>query len=732
MKHFLFQVRSRLTRLKNDLKEKPMLDVFKEIIKELWYTGKRPLFYIAIAGVVLLILTPVVTYLYFVRDLSSKEKVLTRKNEGIVLLDRNDKPFFTFYEAKSNKTVPFSKITKDTQHAVIAIEDKDFYNHPGFSLEGIARALVVNLKREQFAQGGSTISQQLVKNSLLTQDKNLLRKYQEIVLAIELERRFTKEDILEMYLNTVYFGEGAFGIQDASNAYFGKEASKLSLAQSALLAGILPAPSAFSPLSGSREKAFKRQAIVLNYMEQQGYITKAQKENAVAEEIVFNPQVSDLNETAPHFALMVKDALIEKYGEQKVARSGYNVRTTIDLEDQEYAQDIVANQVTRLARNNVTNAAAIVIDPNTGEILALIGSHDWNDENNGKINMAVRPRQPGSSFKPIVYAKGFEERVITPATKLDDKPITFPDGYKPKNYDGKFRNEVSVRSALANSFNIPAIHVLDRVGIKDAIETAEDLGITTLNEPSRYGLSLVLGAAEVPLTEMTSAFAVFANEGVYTERIIILEVRDKRNNVIFKSQPKEKEVLGDDIAFLISSILSDNKARADTFGNALTISRTAAVKTGTTEDYRDALTIGYTPNLVVGVWVGNNDRAPMDSIAGSLGAAPIWRQLMERFLIGKPRLSFTPPASIRKIKLCLTDDLNNETASTSALDEYFLRGTGPKKECVTPTPTSTPEPTQTPKPEPTSAPEPTPTSEPQPTPTPDASTPTPVITITLP
>jgi 1A family penicillin-binding protein len=691
-------------------------------------------------GIFMLILTPILTYAYFVRDLSSKESIVTRKNEGVILLDRNEKPFFTLYEATTKNSVGIDKISEEVQQAVVAVEDKDFYTHRGFSIAGFGRAIIANIRNESLSQGGSTISQQLVKNTLLTQDKNFLRKYQELFLAIEIDRRYSKNDVLEMYLNTSYFGEGAFGIQDAAQTYFSKDAKDLTLAESALMAGILPAPSAYSPISGDQERAFRRQKLVLQLMQDQGYITEEQRITAEAEEIEFNPSTEAINITAPHFALMIQDQLIDEYGEQEVAGSGFVVKTTLDSEGQQFAQQVVKTQIDRLARNDVTNGSAVVMDPTNGEILALVGSHDWSDDTNGKINMAVRPRQPGSSFKPFIYAKALEDRLITPATQIEDKEITFPGGYKPRNYDNRFRGEVLVRYALANSLNIPAVLVMEKVGISEGIRYAENLGITTLTDEDKYGLSLVLGAAEVPLTQMTEAYAVFANEGVKVSPTTILSIKDKKGKVIFEHKTESKRVMPRSIAFQISSILSDNRARSETFGGSLTLSRPAAVKTGTTNDYRDALTIGYTPQLVVGAWVGNNDNTEMDNIAGSLGAAPIWRQLMDYFLKGKPVVQFRQPDGVVKMEVCVENGLRSEVATTSAYPEYFLPGTTPKEKCneLSPTPqenndeaeeeendeqqqpTSAPQPTNFPD-LPTGTPIPTgPTSTPIPSPTTDS------------
>ncbi len=709
-----------------------------------------PIKYGIIGGAAIMLIIPIGTYVYFVRDLTTKDRIINKKNAGVVLLDRNEKPFFTLFDATTKNPVSLKEIPEYTKQAFIAIEDKDFYKHPGFSISGFARAVRQNLLSESFAQGGSTISQQLMKNTILSAQKRLLRKYQELVLALELERRYSKDDILEMYINTNYFGEGAFGIQDAARRYFSKDAKDLTLAESALLAGVIQAPSALSPISGNVTRSMERKDLVLKLMADQGYITQAQMKQAQSQKITIAPTENAINDEAVHFALMVQDKLIDEYGEQTVAQSGFQVKTTIDLDLQKTAQDAVETQIQRLATSGVTNGATVVIDPKTGEVLALVGSHDWNDEDNGKINMAVRPRQPGSSFKPIIYARAFDARYITPSSQLKDEPVKFGN-YEPKNYDNKFRGKVLARFALANSLNIPAVHVMEMVGVKDGIKMAESLGITTLDENAGYGLPLVLGAAEVPLIEMTNAYATFANQGTWNKYQIFLEVRDKNGKVILENKPQSRRAISSAVSYLISAILSDNKARSEVFGNSLNLSRTAAVKTGTTNDYKDALTIGYTPQVAVGVWIGNNDNKPMNSVAGSLGAAPIWRQIMEGYLKDKPVENFVKPSQIEEEKICKEDGLKIEFATESAYLEYFIRGTKPTKLCGIPTPTPTKtddekkkeeeerklkeeeekKKNETPTPQPTSTAAPTPTSAATPTSTPAAvPTSTPIISIT--
>jgi 1A family penicillin-binding protein len=673
--------------------------------KKLIIFSKKLFLPILLAVLLIFILIPVITYLYFVRDLSTKESIMNRNNVGVTLLDRNGEPFYSYYEAKQKTLVPISDVAKDFQNAVISVEDKTFYSHPGFSLRAILAAFWADVRRQEWRYGGSTITQQLVKNSLLSNEKSFLRKYQELVLAMEIERRFSKEEILEMYVNTVYFGEGAYGIGNASEIYFNKESKDLSLSESALLAGLPIAPSALSPISGNREQALKRYEFVLEEMVEQGVIASDHKDAALNAEFNFpEKKEAEINHAA-HFALMVKDQLIEKYGEQKISQSGYKVHTTLDLKWQEHAEDQVYKQVKQLASSQVSNGAVVVMDPKTGEVRALVGSYDWYDNKFGKVNITTTPRQPGSAFKPIVYGAGLEKKIITPATVLEDRPITYeqtggPD-YKPVNYDGTFRGDVLVRRALANSLNVPAVQVMEKVGIPSGLDMAKRLGITTLGESSDYGLSLVLGAGEVSLMELTSAYGSFANGGNKITPVLISKIDDKNGKNVFTYQEELSKVLNPEISFLLSSILSDNQARSEEFGNALTISRPAAVKTGTTNDYKDSWTIGYTPSLVVGVWVGNNDNTPMNRVAGSLGAAPIWRNLMEQYLRGTTVENFTPPVGVNQISICRFNGLLlRETSSTSsAMREYFLRGTEPTRTCLIPTPTpspSTSEPTLTP------------------------------------
>ncbi|HWY78730.1 MAG TPA: PBP1A family penicillin-binding protein [Candidatus Sulfotelmatobacter sp.] len=715
---------------------------WKTALHNLFKKRKKFMLYVLLLFLVFMILIPPATYLYFAQDLKSKDSVINRQETGLTLMDRNGQTFYTFDLAKSFSYISISDIPVTAQHAVVATEDKNFYTNPGFSITGILRAFLTDILAGHIVEGGSTITQELAKNAFLNQSRNILRKYQELVLAAELNRRFNKQDILEMYLNSVYFGEGAFGIQNAAEAYFGIPAKNLDLAQSALLIGVLPAPSAYSPLSNPSDKAIQRQHIVLSAMIQDGYITQDQANQAESESLHYNPNKTTSNNIlAPHFANYVRDQLIKQYSEERIIRDGFRVTTTLDKSLQTYAEGSVKTQVTRLKYNNASNGAAIALDPKNGQILAMVGSYDWNDPNYGQTNMTITPRQPGSAFKPIIYIRGLEDKIITPATILQDVQTTFDGGYKPHDYDYRYRGDVTVRRALANSLNIPAVEVMQKVGMSNGIDEAQKLGIDTLDTNHNYGLSLVLGSGEVPLIEMTNAYATFADQGVYHKPIGIIVIKDKYGNIVqtptnffsifqylnpmtwFVTVAQNgNQVLSKEAAYLITSILSDNTTRAEEFDGALTINRPAAVKTGTTENFRDALTIGYTPSLVVGVWVGNNDNKPMDDIAGSLGAAPIWRNMMEYYLMGNPVEQFQRPTFILSETICP----GAAGGYLHTYNEYFIAGTqidscGQPTTFPTftpaptgPTPTTSPTSTQN---QPTSIPAPQITSTPVPTPT---------------
>lgn len=733
------------------LKKRTIIDFkkisWKTIFIALSKKRKKLLLYTLLIFLIIIVLIPPITYLYFAHDLQSKNSIMNRQKTGLTLLDRNGQPFYTFDLAKSITYVSIANIPKSAQEAVISAEDKHFYTNPGFSFSGIIRAFFADILAGHIVEGGSTITQELVKNALLNSSQNILRKYQELVLAAELTRRFSKQDILEMYLNSVYFGEGAFGIQNAAETYFGIPANKLDLAQSSLLIGLLPAPSAYSPISNPPKMALERQKFVLNQMVQNGYISQTQATAAENEPLHYTQAKSQTtNPIAPQFAIYIKNQLFKQYGEERVIRDGFKVTTTLDRNLQQYAQDSVKTQVRNLRYDNASNGALVALNPENGQILAMVGSYNWSNPNFGQTNMALSPRQPGSSFKPIIYVRAFEDKLITPDTILQDVKTTFDGGYTPHDYDYRYRGPVTVRRALANSLNIPAVEVMQKVGVTNGIEEAQKFGIDTLNPNLNYGLSLVLGSGEVPLLEMTNVYATFADQGIYHTTTGIMSIKDKYGNTVQAStnfltslqnffrnlinpanwfnpvSNNGKQIVTPESAYLIDSILSDNQARAEEFGNALTINRTAAVKTGTTNDFKDAWTIGYTPSFVVGVWVGNNNDKPMNAIAGSLGAAPIWRDVMEYYLAGKPVEQFTRPAFIVSETICPGAAGGSKGGMYT---EYFIAGTQPDS-CAQPTifPTFTPAPTKNLTPTPTPAPTgkpiqstPTPTPRPIATPT---------------
>lgn len=605
---------------------------------------------------VFLVITPLATYAFYYNDIADQNRLMNANNTGIVLTDKNGEAFYSIGKAEHRNLIKLDEIADQTEDALVAAEDKDFYEHGGFSLLRILGSMYANVVAgDATAYGGSTLTQQLAKNTLLTTNKTFLRKYQELTIAMAIEQRYSKDDILAMYLNSVYFGNDSFGIEEAAQNYFGKKASELDLAESAMLIGVLPAPSAYSPVEGNPEYAKERQTTVLTRMVDNGYITEAEKNAALAKKLSYQP-VKTIDNVAPHFTEMVLEELYDKYGEEVVKRSGYQVKTTLDLGLQKVAVTAVSENMAHIQANGGSNASVVVVDPATGEIRVLVGSADYNNEKFGKVNMATSPRQPGSSFKPIYYAKALADGDITPVTILRDEKTNF-NGYQPENATKRYYGDLTVRQALDWSLNIPAVKVMQRVGISNAIDQAKSLGVTSLKSASDYGLALALGAGEVPLTEMTGAYAAFANSGTYHEQTRIQNIEDKFGKMIFRSSKKSHQAISPQGAFLISDILSDNAARAGMFGSALNVYGTdwrvkkVAVKTGTTNDSRDAWTVGYTPNIAAGVWVGNNDNAPMYS-GGSDMAGPIWKKIMTA-AIGTSEPVFVQPAGVVRETVCV-------------------------------------------------------------------------------
>lgn len=665
----------------------------KGLVRRRWHWFKRldkKRKVLVIGGPIMafLILTPLLTYLYFASDIANPERLMNRNNTGVVLLDKKGEAFYSFGTAERSERLPLSKISDHAEKALISAEDKNFYQHGGFSFTSMLAALYANfVNGDPTAYGGSTITQQLAKNTLLTNDRNYLRKYQELSIAIAIERQYTKDEILDMYLNSVYYGEGAFGIQAAAEKYFNKSAADLTLAESSLLIGLLPAPSAYSPISGDKAAAKREQKAVLSRMVENKVISQGERSAALAANLQYSSEAARLGGKAPHFALMVINELNKRYGEEKVTRSGYQVKTSLDLGAQQAANQAVSQQIGYIKNNGGSNTSLVAIDPRNGEILALIGSADWNNKKFGKVNMATTNRQPGSSFKPIYYTEAMQEGVITPATILEDKPTTFGGSYRPENFDFAYRGKITIRSALAQSLNIPSVEVMQKLGVEKAIETTRRLGITTVDKsPGQYGLALALGAAEVKLLEMTNAYAAFANQGYQFGPTTILSIDDKFDDTIFTHKLNKQRVMSEDASFLISDILSDNVARAPTFGGALDIpGHDVAVKTGTTDDSRDAWTIGYTPSVAVGVWVGNNDNTIM-SLGGSSMSGPVWSNTLQAILAGTESQPFMQPSGVTQLLICRANGQKATLEGPGVYREFFIRGIEPSGTCNVPRP----------------------------------------------
>jgi 1A family penicillin-binding protein len=635
-------------------------------------------------------------------SLTSSQPVSTK------ILDRNGKLVYEIYSDKRRSPVNLSDLPKYVPEATISIEDKNFYSHQGIDFLGILRGLskIVTTGR---AEGGSTLTQQLVKNTFLNGERTIRRKAQELILTLIIEGVYKKDQILETYLNTIPYGGTAYGIEEASQTYFGKSAKDLDLAEAALLAGLPQRPSTYSPFGAHPELAKARQEEVLKQMVANKYITEEQSKAADQETLNY----SHISPTqAPHFALWIKEQLADKYGDKTVEQGGLRVYTTLDLDIQNIAEQAVATEVGKLKKQKVGNGAAIVTNPSTGEILAMVGSKNYfaTDED-GKVNVILSKRQPGSSIKPLNYALALKDQKITPATSFADVSTCFgvagQINYCPVNYDGSFHGLVQTRFALGNSYNIPAVKVLALNGLNNFINFATSLGITTFNDPSQYGLSLTLGGGEVRPYDMAEAYGVFANSGIKQPLIAVTKVTDWKGNVLEETDPKKikltgNRVLDSSVTFLISHMLLDNNARSGAFGTSsyLVVNGhpEVSVKTGTTNDRRDNWTIGYSANAVVVVWVGNNDNTPMSgAVSGVSGASPIWNKIIKATLDRADKGIYDPttkghawpsqPDGVIGSTICAdTGGLPNPDPANPGCPtrfEYFLKGTVPASMLIT-------------------------------------------------
>ncbi len=640
-------------------------------------------------------------FVWYSRDLPTPGKLSSSNlSQSTRIIDRNGVILYDIFQNQNRTYVVLSQIPKELREATIAIEDKDFYANQGFSVMGYLRA-IRNLLLFQGLSGGSTITQQLVKNSLLTSERSIPRKIKELILAVQVDKKYNKDQILELYLNVAPYGGTTVGVEAASEAYFGKKVKDLTLVESAVLAGFPQRPSYYSPYGQNPKAYISRGKDVLRRMREDGYISEKQEKDAVN----YLPSVIFLNEPqtikAPHFSFYIKDLLIKQFGENMVEHGGLQVITSLDYKLQKKAEEITKQEVEAASGLRVSNGANIVVNPKNGEILAMVGSKDFFATESaavkgsevsfdGQFNVVTQAlRQPGSSIKPVTYATALAKG-YTASTLIMDTKTVFPNqgekDYIPENYDGKFHGPLQLRFALGSSINIPAVKLLSMVGIKNMLTTANEMGLSNLAPTSdnvrRFGLSITLGGGEVRLIDMASAYSSFANGGFKAEPVAILKITDSRGNVLFeRKEISKKRVLSEEVAFIISHMLLDNNARLITFGpnSYLNVSgRSIAVKTGTTDDKRDNWTIGWTPTVLVATWVGNNDNSPMGNVAsGVTGAAPIWRRIIVEALKGKADEDFKKPDNVIAVTIdSLGGGLPVDGQSTRS--EYFIKGTQPQ------------------------------------------------------
>ena len=629
----------------------------KRFFKNLFLVGMS--FFIILSGIIVIYLAniKIPDFRSFEdRKVSSSTKIFD--STGTILL-------YDIHQDVKRTNIAFADMGSNIKNATVAVEDAEFYNHSGIKITSIVRAIIANVFHTGKTQGGSTITQQLVKNTLLTSQKSIGRKVKEWILAIKIDKSMPKEKILEAYLNEAPYGGTIYGIEEAAKTYFNKSAHELTLAESAYLAAIPQSPTVLSPYGKNFKKLEERKNFVLSRMLAVKFITQAEHDAAKNEIVVWQPKTTG-NIKAPHFVFFIKDYLEQKYGADLVENGGLKVTTTLNYDLQQKAEEVVKEGALQNEKDwNGSNSALVAIDPKTGSILSMVGSRDYFDKNiDGNFNVATASRQPGSSFKPFIYATAFNKG-FTPDTVLFDLPTEFQGGcnaygkalpghdqskcYMPDNYDGKFRGPMSLRNALAQSINVPAVQLFYLAGMKDSLKTAEDMGITSLKDGSFYGLTLVIGGGEVSLLDMTSAYSVFANNGIRNPYTGIIKVEDNAGNILEQTNLNPREILPKNVALTISDVLSDNVARTPTFGaNSVLKIPNVAVKTGTTNSNKDAWTIGYSPSIAVGVWAGNNDNKPMKK-GGAAVAGPIWNKFISYALttlsnesLEKPDLSANP------------------------------------------------------------------------------------------
>jgi membrane peptidoglycan carboxypeptidase len=619
-------------------------------------------------------------------DLPNVNEIYNPPKMSTKILDRNGNLLFKFYRDENRSWVPFDKIPQSLIQATLAIEDKDYYNHHGLSLKGMAQAVFYNIFKKgqnQNLRGGSTITQQLVKNVFFSDEKTVTRKIKEAVLSILVEKKLTKNEILERYFNQVSYGGDTYGVEEASLKYFGKDVWNIDAAEAAYLAGLPAAPSSYSPFGDDPGLGFIRQKRVVEEMVSDGFINSEKANEMLSEKI--NIIDNEPNIQAPHFVFYVKDYLEKNFGFENIDRRGLTITTSLDLDLQKKAEAVVKDEIGKDKSLRISNGAALITDPKDGQILAMVGSKDYYaGDIDGKYNVTTALRQPGSSIKPINYLlalmKGW-----TLASTVEDEPVVYQISgqkpYAPQDYDGKFRGLVTLRTALASSLNVPSVRVLAQDGVNNMIDLGQLMGITTWEDRSRFGLALALGSGEVKMTDMATAYGIFANLGKKAELNPILEIDNYLGETIYKAKTEEQAVVDPKLAFMIDDVLSDNNARAPIFGlnSKLKINgKTVAVKTGTTNILRDNWCIGWTPSYLVAAWVGNNDDTPMSWVASGIsGATPIWSRIMTDLLAKKADEPWQAPNGVYKANVC-------------GRDEYFINGTEKNVVCPAPTPTPAP------------------------------------------
>jgi len=643
----------------------------------------------SIGAIVLFLVIALGMFAWFSRDLPAPGKLSQSSQNSTVFYDRDGKILFEMYKDKNRLPVALAAIPSYLQKATISIEDKNFYSEGGISYSGIIRSFIMLLLRREISGGGSTITQQLIKNVLLDSSQTTARKMKEIILAFEVDGKYTKNQILEMYLNEAPYGGSFYGVGSAAKGYFNKDSKDLTLLECAFIAGLPQSPSVYSPFIGVKDAWKKRTTDVLRRMREDGNITIAQEKDALSKMNALSFSQSRMSINAPHFVFYVKDQIEKLFG-AKILDQGLKIKTTLSLDVQQKAEKIVKDEIEKIKKYNVTNGAVVVLDSQSDEILGMVGSYDYNDKTYGNFNVTTASRQPGSAVKPITYALALEKG-YTPASTIMDVQTVFPvknqSDYVPVNYDGKFHGPIQLRFALANSMNIPAVKLVAMVGIQDFMQRADLMGLHTLaptaENLSRFGLSITLGGGEVTLVDLTNAFAVFARGGVRKETSSILEIKDANNKTIYSSHPSnETTVFSKSISFLISHILTDNNARSAEFGlnSYLNVSgKTVAVKTGTTNDKKDNWAVGFTKSITVGTWVGNNDNTPMDPriASGETGASPIWHDLMAELLKTYPDGIIDKPSEVIALQIDpLFGGLPKDSSQTRS--EYFISGSEPK------------------------------------------------------